>query len=97
MKGVSKYGNSGEKDPHIFRHRGFDYKISLDDFLNLNDYYLDFTLLSVNYNAVQMCDSISLRDYINSNYKNTESLKRLSAKIIASNDPVLNIQGIPSL
>lgn len=86
-----------EKDYTILNHLGYNYKIS-DDLLVLNDYYIDFKLYrgSSTY-AIDRCNPVSLLNYINSSYLSTEPIKRLSAKIVASNDPVLNIQGIPTL
>jgi hypothetical protein len=87
-----------KKDYSILTHRGFKYKFSLDEILSLNDYYIDFRLyLGGCTNAVQKCDSINLRNYINNSYKITLPINRLSAKIVATNDPTLNKEGIPTL
>lgn len=81
-----------------FKLLGFQYRISYDEFLSLNDFYLDFRLLKFCHSgAIEKCDSESLVKHINNNYKNTEPLKRLSAKIIATDDPVLTMQGVPGL
>lgn len=82
----------------LFYLHGFKYEVSLEEYLIVGDYYLDFTLLQYSsHRAIEKCDSQSLADYINNNYKNTEPFKRLSAKIIATNDPTLIMYGVKTL
>lgn len=77
---------------------GFTYVFSITELLKLNDYYIDFILEHYSSsNAISRCDTESLLKCINDNFKNTEPLKRRSAKIIATNDPVLNLNGVPDL
>jgi hypothetical protein len=94
---MSKH-NAPEETPTLFILHPFKYRISFDEFLLVGDFYLDFTLLDYNSpNAIEQCDTQSLANYINNSYKGVEPLKRLSAKIIASDDPVLIAQGVPNL
>lgn len=87
-----------EHDSTIFHLHGFIYQVSLDDLLEVGDYYLDFTLAKYgSHNTIEKCDSQSLANCINNNYKNTEPLKRLSAKIVATNDPTLTMYGVKEL
>jgi hypothetical protein len=92
----SKYPKTN-KDFTILRHIGYDYQISWD-LLSFNDYFIDFELHhGSNPNAVQRCDSLELLVLINSHYLNTEPIHRRSARIAGSNDPVLNLQGVPGV
>lgn len=94
----SKYG-SVNTDPCKFYFRGFHYKVSYDERIKVGDYYLDFTLFSLSSpSAIELCDTQSLANFINSTYDITPDIsKRLSAKIVATDDPVLNKAGVPSL
>jgi hypothetical protein len=99
-KSLSLYPEpSGEVVTEFF-DKGCKYRVSFEEYLQVGDFYIDFTLWNLHspMKAIQKCDSQSLADHINNNYKRTpEYVKRLSAKIVATNDPVLNHQGVPSL
>lgn len=85
------------RDFTILKYRDFQYQFSMDD-LSSGDYYIDFKLYTYNgINAVQKCNTKELAKIINKTYENCPLDKRLSAKIIASNDPELILDGVKRL
>jgi len=85
------------RDFTILKHRDFEYQYSLDN-LSEGDYYIDFKLYKYNApNTIQRCDSKELAELINRTYEKSDLANRLSAKIIASNDPELYLNGVKRL
>lgn len=85
------------RDYTILKYGEFQYQFSMDD-LSVGDYYIDFKLYTYNgHNAVQKCNTKELAKMINKTYENCSLDKRLSAKIIASNDPELYLNGVKRL
>ena len=85
-----------DKFDYTMYYAGYRYQVS-EDLLKRGDYFYDFILHNLGGNPVQFCDTESLADFINKDYAKKEFKKRRSAKIIATNDPALNIMGIAGL
>ncbi len=95
MRKAKPVGTPIEECLH-FHYKSFNYQISFDQFLELNDYCLDFKLMHLSSDAaIVHCDTMSLVEYINKSYREVPIINRLSAKIIATDNPALLMNGVP--
>lgn len=78
-------------------HNHMGYRITVDeDPVAAGDYIFDFIFSNAGANPIVRCDTDYFAELINKEHQKPLHLRR-SAKIIASNDPVLNVQGVPAL
>lgn len=81
---------------YIVSYSYHKYKIS-EDLVSLNDYIFYFERKSLGGSALVLCDSESFCAVVNNHYNRTPFLNRVSAKIVATDDPELNLKGVPLL
>lgn len=85
------------RDFTILKYGDFEYQYSLDN-ISMGDYYIDFKLFAYNgLSGVQRCETKELAEMINKTYQNSTPANRLSAKVIASSDPELILNGVKRL
>jgi hypothetical protein len=78
-------------------NNGFMHRITVEeDHVSIGDYIFDFTNHNAGVNCVLRCDTEFFTELVNKELKKP-LVERRAAKIIASDDPVLNANGIPGL
>jgi len=78
-------------------YKEFIYKISTDEInISVGDYIFDFVNNNYGKCPVFRCDTNYFAELINKEHQKPIAYRR-SAKVIASDDPVLNANGIPGL
>lgn len=78
-------------------YKKFTYEITVEENLvSIGDYIFDFVSNNLGGNPVYRCDTEYFTKLVNKEYQKPLAQRR-SAKIIASDDPVLNVQGVPTL
>lgn len=78
-------------------HKEFTYRITVDkNPVSGGDFIFDFAFCNWGRDPIIQCDSDYFAELINKEHQKP-FYERRSAKIIASNDPVLNLYGVPGL
>jgi len=78
-------------------YKHFIYRLTIqEDLVTVGDYIYDFVSGNLGRDPIVRCDSERFAELINVEHKKP-LYQRRSAKIIASNDPVLNINGVSDL
>jgi len=96
MRDKEKEMEKEEALKYVRRYRNYTYKVS-EDMISVGDWCYNFEIAAIGGHPLLECDSQKLVNMINNSYEKSSFIKRISAKIVATDDPTLIASGVPEL